>query len=244
MCCCCVICTYVNDVNVVLRDKKLPVWYLKMTCSNISYIYIHIYVPWCRFARPAATYGYCVLHVMMGPSSKGNKTNLENPLDVLYTNMKPDGGFPACYIGGGEDSFQECPSALATLSQSPWISKASLCLGRNLKVPSYLRHLRHWSSETLDDGVLYIYIHLFPFNLQPPKTNGWTLKIAFGKFQPLVFRGVECIHQCSLDSLKIWNRGFWSCKGLAFTQGVVESMGLKEMPLDIFQVSSNGCCWK
>lgn len=58
------------------------------------------------------------------------------------------------------------------------------------------RNLRRWR-------VIYIYIHLFPFNLQPPKTNGWTLKIAFGKFQPLVFRGVECIHQCSLDSLKI-----------------------------------------
>lgn len=98
------------------------------------------------------------------------------------------------------------------------------------------RNLRRWQC--------YIYIYQFPFNLQPPKTNGWTLKIAFGKFQPLVFGGAECIHQCSLDSLQIWNQGFWSCKGLAFTQGVVESMGLKEMPLDIFQVSSDGCCWK
>ena len=44
------------------------------------------------------------------------------------------------------------------------------------------RNLRRWR-------VIYIYIHLFPFNLQPPKTNGWNLKIAFGKFQPLVFGG-------------------------------------------------------
>ena len=168
------------------------------------------------------------------------------------------GGISSLLHWGGEDSFQECPSALATLSQSPWISKASLCLDRNLKVPSYLRHLRHWSSEFLRRWQCFIhiyiyiytyilYIYQFPFNLQPPKPNGWTLKIAFGKFQPLVFRGggVECIHQCSLDSLKIWNRGFWSCKGLAFTQGGGgKIMGLKEMPLDIFQVPSNGCCWK
>lgn len=59
---------------------------------------------------------------------------------------------------GGEDSFQECPSALATLSQSPWISKASLCLDRNLKVPSYLRHLRHWSSENFRRWQCFIYI--------------------------------------------------------------------------------------
>ena len=50
MCSCFIFCAY---VNVVLRDEKLPVWYLNMTCR-----YMHYFS--CRFIRPCHVLILCV----------------------------------------------------------------------------------------------------------------------------------------------------------------------------------------
>lgn len=146
---------------------------------------------------------------------------------ILYRNMKPEGGFPACYIGGEKilsrsvlphwppspnlHGFQRLPYVWAETWRFPVTSDIS----------------DTGVQKTLEDGsVLYIYIYQFPFNLQPPKTNGWNFKNSLWKVPAVSFRegwsvftNAPLIHSRfeieASGAAKAWHsrRGWWNLWG-------------------------------